>query len=343
MRAARLLEGRNDFEVMSVDDPDLRPGAVVVAVENAFLPTYFKPLAEGLFQTPRRPFTTGQCAVGRVAEVGAGITDVTPGQRVYCDLYLETPGSGVAEDYGFIGCFGLGAASTRLLESWPDGSFAEKVLLPRECLVPVPEEIEAAPAVLCRLGWLATAYAGLVRGGFTAGSRLAVNGASGLLGASAVLVALSLGAGEIHLFGRRREILEELTQLNPRVTIGRDKVPFDFVLDCAGGCGTARTEALIGRLRRGGAMTFVGALSAPLAVDGSLLMRAGLRLQGSFWFPRATPAKLLRLISGGALDLTPLKAQVFPLTEINEALAHSLVVSGGLHHVSLECHSPGTQ
>lgn len=33
---------------------------------NAFLPPYFAPLAAGDFSTPKRPFTTGQCAVGVV-------------------------------------------------------------------------------------------------------------------------------------------------------------------------------------------------------------------------------------------------------------------------------------
>jgi D-arabinose 1-dehydrogenase-like Zn-dependent alcohol dehydrogenase len=313
MKAARLLEGRTDFVIEEVPEPEPRDGTVVVAVEAAFLPRYFESLAAGAFETPKRPLTTGQCAVGRVEKVGIGVSGIAPGQRVYCDMYLESPGVGVDCDYGFIGCFGPGVDSSRLLERWPDGTFAEKVLLPRECVVPVPEQVEVLPTVLCRLGWLATACAGLERGRFAPGCRLAVNGASGLLGASAVLIALALGAGEISVFGRRSEILEQLAGLDPRVTVGGDE-------------------------GRRGTAVFVGALTAPLALDASRLMRADLTLRGSFWFPRDMPVNLLRLIASGALNLSPVQAEAYPLTKINEALQRSLV-SGGLRHVSLTCQS----
>ena len=125
---------------------------MVVRVLNAFLPSYFAPLAAGAFATPKRPFTTGQCAVGVVEELGDGASGPVAGQMVYCDMYLESPGVGVDRDYGFIGCFGPGPDAARMPERWPNGTFAEFVLLPRECLVPVPESIEALPAVLCRLG-----------------------------------------------------------------------------------------------------------------------------------------------------------------------------------------------
>jgi D-arabinose 1-dehydrogenase-like Zn-dependent alcohol dehydrogenase len=338
MKAARLLEGRTDFVIEEVPEPEPRDGTVVVAVEAAFLPRYFESLAAGAFETPKRPLTTGQCAVGRVEKVGIGVSGIAPGQRVYCDMYLESPGVGVDCDYGFIGCFGPGVDSSRLLERWPDGTFAEKVLLPRECVVPVPEQVEVLPTVLCRLGWLATACAGLERGRFAPGCRLAVNGASGLLGASAVLIALALGAGEISVFGRRSEILEQLAGLDPRVTVGGDEGEFELVLDCSGGNNATQSEALIARLHRRGTAVFVGALTAPLALDASRLMRADLTLRGSFWFPREVPVNLLRLIASGALNLSPVQAEAYPLTKINEALQRSLV-SGGLRHVSLTCQS----
>ena len=79
---------------------------------------------------------------------------------------------------------------------------------------------------------------------------------------------------------------------------------------------------------------------ARVSGSGDLKILNALTLQGSFWFPRETPARLLRLIAGGALDLSPLQAEVFPPTEINEALERSLAVSGGLRHVCLDCRTP---
>ena len=337
MKAARLLEGRTDFVIEEIDKPKPAEDTAVVRVLNAFLPPYFGPLAAGEFATPKRPFTTGQCAVGVVEELGEDASGLAAGQMVYCDTYVESPGVGVDRDYGFIGCFGPGPDAARMLERWPNGTFAEYVLLPRECLVPVPESVEALPAVLCRLGWFATAHAGLTRGGFAPGDRLAINGATGLLGTSAVLVALAMGAGEVSVFGRRSEILKTLTTLDPRVTIGSESGELDLLLECTGGDDVSRTEALIGRLRPGGAAAFVGALTSPLTVDASLLMRANLTLRGSFWFPRETPAALLRMIASGALDVSGIEAEVFPLDEVNHALKRSLEASGGLRHIALGC------
>ena len=90
-------------------------------------------------------------------------------------------------------------------------------------------------------------------------------------------------------------------------------------------------------IRRGGAAAFVGALTTPLTIDASLLMRADLTLRGSFWFPRGTPAALLRMIASAALDVSRIEVEVFPLDEINRALERSLEASGGLRHVALGC------
>ncbi len=338
MKASRLLEGRSDFVIEELPDPAPGPGTVVVRVEAAFLPTYFAALVAGAFPvTPARPFTTGQCAIGVVESVGDGVSGALVGRQVYCDLYLESPGVDVPRDYGFIGCFGPEPDARRMLDRWPDGSFAQKVLLPRECVVPVPADIGVAPAVLCRLGWLGTACAGLERGGFVPGARVAIGGASGVLGTSAVLVALAMGAGEVAACGRRPHIIETLTGLDPRVTAGDGDDRFDVVLECSGGPDTARTEALIGRLRRGGTAVIVGELEAPLSVDSGPLMAAELAVRGSFWFERDVPRRLLALAATGTLDLSGIEAEVFPLERINEALARSVEASGGLRHVALAC------
>jgi len=338
MKASRVLDGRSDFVIEDVPDPNPSANCVVVRVEAAFMPTYIGQLLDGVFPvTPRRPFTTGHCAVGIVEAAGEGVGDNLVGRRVYCDMYLESPGVGVPRDYGFIGCFGVGPDAQRLLDRWPDGTFAEQVLLPRECVVPIPAQIDTEPAVLCRLGWLGTAYAGLERGGLEPGARVAIGGASGLLGTSAVLVALAMGAGEVAVFGRRQAVIDDLTRLDPRVTVGDWQREHDLFLECSGGPDTGRTEALVGQLRRGGAAVLVGQLEAPLSIDAAQVMSADIAVRGSFWFPRDVPQRLLRLAASGALDLSCFDAEVFPLDAINRALERSLAAPGGRHHVAVAC------
>jgi len=338
MKASRLLEGRTDAVVEELPDPVAGSGCVVVRVEAAFMPPYIGDLVAGKFPiTPARPFTTGHCAVGVVESVGPDADDSLAGRRVYCDMYLESPGIGARREYGFIGCFGPWPESMRLLARWPNGSLAERVLLPEECVVPVPAEVTVAPAVLCRLGWLGTACAGLVRGGFTPGTRVAIGGATGLLGTSAVLVALAMGAGEVVVSGRRSHIVEELAALDRRVLPDDGDREIDLVLECSAGPDTGRTAAYLGRLTRNGALVIVGELEAALPVDPALLMPADLAVRGSFWFPRGMPARLLRLVAAGALDLSGIEAEVYPLAEVNAALHRIRAGSGGLRHVAVAC------
>lgn len=336
MKSVRVIEGETRFVTETIDRLPLPEGAARVRIEAAFLPPFFEHLPGGGWATPPRPFTPGQCAIGVVEELSPGIAGLRVGQRVYCDMYIEGPGA--EADHGFIGCFGVAPGAARHLAAWPNGTFAEEFVGPEHCFTPVPDTVKAAPEILCRLGWFATALAGFQRGGFRPGMTVAINGAAGMLGSAATLVALAIGASEVRLIGRRKDVLAEVAALDPRISVEDvgDTTPLDFVLDCAGGDNTAITEALAERLRRFGTIAFVGALTERAAFDTSLLMRNGNRLVGSFWFPHETAADVLALIASGTIDLSPFRAECFGLDEIGTAMKHSVEQSGGLAHVTLK-------
>lgn len=336
MKSVRVVDGVAHFTVEDVPRPGMRDGAVRVRIRAAFLPPYFADLPGGAWRTPARPFTPGQCAIGVVEEAADPGSPLQPGQTVYCDMYID--GSGAVPDHGFIGCFGLAPGAERHLAAWPNGTFAEEFVGPEHCFTRVPDGVVAAPEVLCRLGWFATALEGFRRGGFRPGSVVAVNGAAGTLGTSAALVALAIGAAEVRLVGRRTAVLGDLARLDGRLVVEEpaDRTPLDFVLDCAGGSNTETTVALAERLRRFGNLTFVGALSERAAFDTSALMRNSNSLVGSFWFPHGTAADVLALMASGAIDLRNLQADCFSLDDIEAAMRHSVEHSGGLVHVALK-------
>lgn len=335
MKSVRVVERVQNFVVEDIARPELRDGAVRVRIEAAFLPPYFEHLPSGGWSTPPRPFTPGQCAVGVVEEVADPASPLRVGQRVYCDMYVE--GTGAEPDHGFIGCFGLAPGAARHLAKWPDGSFAEEFVGPEHCFTPIPDGIAAGPEILCRLGWFGTALAGFERGGFRPGMTVAINGAAGMLGTSAALVALAIGGREVRLVSRRKGVLDEVAALDPRLVVEApgDDTPIDFVLDCSGGENAAGTVGLIERLRRYGTLAFVGALTERAAVDTSRLMRNSNSLVGSFWFPHSMAADVLALVASGAIDLAPFRATTFPLEQIEAAMKHSVAQSGGLTHVAL--------
>lgn len=234
MRAVRVVEGQPDFVVEEVAAPQRRQDGIVVRMEAAMVASYMAALPSGAWMTPLRPFIPGQCAIGVIEE---GNAQLSKGQRVYFDAYTGSRDpADPATNHGFLGCFAVGEAALPMMRAWSDGSFAELIHAPANCFTPLPQQLEVAPELLCRLGWLGTACHGLERGGFNAGMRIAINGATGIVGASAVVLALALGAAEILIFGRREDRLSELVALDPdRVRIGQveDDLRYDLVLDCA--------------------------------------------------------------------------------------------------------------
>ena len=336
MRAVQIIDGSNQFTVQELDRPVRRNGGAVVRMKAAMVAPYMAALPLGEWMTPPRPFIPGQCAIGVVEETSG---DLKVGQRVYFDAYTGSndPAHPVA-DHGFLGCFAVAPGAQPALADWPDGSFAELIHAPERCFSPIPDGIDITPEILCRLGWFGTALAGLERGGFRAGMTLAINGATGLVGAGAVAIALALGAAEVLITGRRASILESLVALDrSRVHVcdpGED-CPIDMLLDCAGGSGVKTTGALIARLRRYGTAAFVGALTAPLHLDTSALMRNGNSLIGSFWFTPATRERLFGLIAEEKLSLAAFSATGFDLSDIDAAIAFAQNEAGGLIHTAL--------
>lgn len=336
MKSVRVVEGNAQFVAQEVERPALPPGAVRVRIQAAFLPPYFEHLPSGSWQTPPRPFTPGQCAIGVVEETADPDSPLRRGQSVYCDMYIEGPGS--EADHGFIGCFGLTPAAGRHLAKWPNGTFAEEFVGPEQCFTPIPDGMTTKPEILCRLGWFATALAGFRRGGFKPGSVVAINGAAGLLGTSAAFVALAIGAAQVRLVGRRTSIIQQVAALDSRIVVEGpdDKSPLDFVLDCAGGADASKSVSLSERLRRFGTIVFVGALTARAAFNTSLLMRNSNSVVGSFWFPHELAADVLALIAAGAIDLKAFRAETFDTDQIVAAMKHSVQHSGGLAHVAIK-------
>ena len=336
MKSVRVTAGHKHFVVADIPEPEAAHGIAVIRTEAAFVAPYMAALPLGEWMTPPTPFTPGQCAVG-IVEHAAG--DLRTGQRVYFDAYVgSNDAADPNQDHGFIGCFAVAAGAQAALAAHPDGSFAEQIAAPPSHFTVLPPTIDLPPGTLCRLGWIGTALGGLVRGMFRPGMTLAVNGATGFVGVGAVLLAHAMGAGKIHILGRNTTVLNALRETDRDViSTGdiSDTSQIDMLLECSGGDNTATTEALIARLRRYGTAVFIGALTAPLAVDAAALMRNGNTLTGSLWFTPDMMQQLIGLITSGTLDLSPLQATTFGLDDIQTAIETASTPSIGLGHVAL--------
>ena len=163
MKAARFSRfgGPEVLEIAEVPDPHPGPGQVRIVVHAAGINATEWKLRKGLLDFGAGlPQTTGRDVAGVVDEVGAGVTDVAVGDRVF----------GVSDD-------GAGAAELALLTH----------------RAPIPASLGFVDAAALPVA-LETATRSLDQLGVGAGITLLINGAAGGIGSTAVQLAVARGA-----------------------------------------------------------------------------------------------------------------------------------------------------
>lgn len=322
MRAAVLPRqgGPDVFEIQDRPEPALAPGRVRVRVRAAGVNFADLMARQGLYpDAPPLPAVLGYEVAGEVEEVGEGVEEFAPGDRVVG----WTRFGGYAE---------VVSAGERDLVELPDGwSF---------------EEGAAFPVVY------GTAYAALVSyGNLHAGERVLIQAAAGGVGIAATQIAKLLGAeiygtaspskhDAIRGFGvqhpidyRGKDFAEEVRR------ISGEETPLDVIVD---GIGAASWKKGYGLLRAGGRLVMTGAASFVTGEKRNLPKAAANFAR----VPRFNPIKMasesrsvmglnmLRLwdVRGGLGDYTepllqwvdqgllrPVVAESFPLERVGDA------------------------
>jgi NADPH2:quinone reductase len=153
----------DDLELADLADPVPAAGEAVVRVKAAALNFFDTLIIAGKYQhKPPFPFSPAAEFAGEVESVGAGVSEFTPGDRV-------------------IGNIGWGAAR-------------EKVVVPAEQLIALPDGLDFDHAAGLTVTYGTTMYALYDRARLKAGETLAVLGAAGGTGLSAVELGKLMGA-----------------------------------------------------------------------------------------------------------------------------------------------------
>ncbi len=191
MHAVQLADVGSQLDDRDVPRPVAGPGEVVVKVAAAGVCHSDAHYRAGTSRVAFTPITLGHEVAGEIAEIGEGVSGVSPGDRValhylvscgICDLCAKG-----LEQF---------CRSGRMIGKHRDGGFAEFIVVPAQNAVPVPEEvsIEAAAIMMCSA---ATAFHAIRRAGLAAGESAAVFGVGGL-GMSAVQLARIAGASTVY-------------------------------------------------------------------------------------------------------------------------------------------------
>ncbi len=153
----------DDLELTDIPEPQAGPGEAVVRIKAAALNFFDTLIIAGKYQhKPPFPFSPAAEFSGIVESVGAGVTDIAPGDRV-------------------MGNTGWGAAR-------------EAVAVPANLLVKVPDGLDFDRAAGLTVTYGTTLYALRVRAELKPGETLAVLGASGGTGLATVEIGKVMGA-----------------------------------------------------------------------------------------------------------------------------------------------------
>jgi len=294
--------------VQSAPDPEPGPGEVVIAVKAASVNFPDVLIIENKYQVkPPLPFSPGCEAAGVVHRVGAGVTNVRPGERVMAIT-------------GY-------------------GAFAEQVVVDADRVVSIPDGMNDVTAGAFLFTYVTSDHAVRDRGELTSGETLLVLGAAGGVGLAAVEIGKAAGATVIACASSDEKLAvcrehgadhtinyttADLREAIKRLTGDRG---VDVVLDPVGG---KFSEPALRSIAWRGRFVVAGFAAGEIPkIPLNLTLLKGCSIVGAFLgaFAKREPAKfaesvqqLLRWYGKG--QLRPRIDRTFPLDRAGEAISY---------------------
>ena len=355
MRAAVVRERSGPFRVETLRDPEPGAGEVLVAVAACGVCHTDLHVHDGSVPFPF-PCVLGHEISGTVLELGAGVSDLTVGQRV-AGAFIMPCGSCAMCRAGreelcepFFAHNRLNGTlydgRTRLFDGdgepvwmYSMGGLSEQAVIPARGLAGLPDELALTDSAIFGCA-LMTAFGAVSQvGQLQAGETIAVFGAGGV-GGSIVQVARVLGAGQIVAIDIDEDKLVLARDLGATDTVNASTDdPVAATRDLTGGAGVNIAFEAIGRPQTfrqatevttdGGRCVMVGIAPVGLAAEIEItrLVRRKLQVLGSFGGrPRHDLPALMRLAVEGQLRLDDAIGARFSLEQANEA--YSMLADG---------------
>src|SRR5882757_1694774 len=327
---ALVLHGPEDLRVESVSEPGV-VGPGEVKLRNRFagicgsdLHEFRRPMLTTAEPHPltgaQLPQIPGHEYSGEVLEVGEGVTNVRPGDRVaVMPLFFcgECPACMTGRQQC---CVRLGAVGM----NWDWGGMAEQSVVRSHQVAVLPAEVSDRAGAMVEPA--AVAIHSVTVGGVRPGDAVLVAG-GGPIGQLAVLAALAAGAGRVYLSETsepRRRGAEEIgatEAFDPVAFAVPDRLAeltvegVDVAIDCAGN-GPALADCLRA-VRRGGTVMQTALHTRPVELDPRELTLRDLTLRGANCFPIDSWPKVIDLIATGRM---PVEKVITGVTDLDSAI-----------------------
>ena len=324
MKAALLHELGQPLRVENAPQPNPGAGEALVRVRACGIDGTDLKLLDGFGYLPELPFIMGHEIAGEVVAVGAGVSECAPGDRVavynfvtcgrcfYCRAFREQLCLNMR---GIVGVLAV------------PGGYAECVCLPAQQLIGLPDEVSFADGATCCDAGM-TALHAVDRADLRIGDRALVLGIGGV----GSIVTQLLAAAGIEVFAADIDAAKEAWALGQGASVFfsaagddlvsqvqalSDGIGVDCVIDVVGLESTM--SAGFASLRRGGRLVAVGYTPERFPLSGKELAQNEKEVIGARAGRRDDLRRCLQLYASGAL--TSIVRQMYPLDEVNEALA----------------------
>lgn len=313
------------IERMEIEDVERRaPGAgeARVAIDACGICGSDLHMYKGDHPTLRPPLVMGHEFVGRVVDVGEGVTTVKPGDRV---IGMAGRGCGMCEacvEGHYNWCEQLKVVGGHI-----PGALAQELVLPEDQFLIVPDWIPDDQAALIEVG--AVAMHTIHRYGPTVEGRSCLVLGAGPVGLVLIKVLKALGSGPVvagDVSATRRDMaracgadtvfdpLAEGAEAEIKAAFGRG---LDVAFDCAG-----REETLLLALRltrRGASIVLTAIFPEFCRIPMVQVQRAERQLIGVQMYQRSDFEAIIDLLERRKLDLGGIVTHEFPLAQVADA------------------------
>jgi L-iditol 2-dehydrogenase len=268
------------------------------------------------------PLVMGHESAGVVAEVGANVTAVRPGDHVALDSLLSCGDCELCRNGQTNMCAGRRILGVACDEFRQQGAFAEFIVVPQQAIYPVPNDLPFEHAALVEPVSVALHAVGRLR--INLGDSAVVVG-SGMIGLLVIQALKIAGCEDVIAIDLDDDRLRLAAELGATATFNGAKLDaVAAVLERTGGKGVDVALEVVGAAkplataiactRRGGQIGLVGNLSAEVPLPLQVVVTRELTLTGTLAsageYPRA-----IELIASGAICVEPLISAVAPLAE----------------------------
>jgi D-arabinose 1-dehydrogenase-like Zn-dependent alcohol dehydrogenase len=294
-------------------------------------------ILEGHGYVPRLPHILGHEPAGVVAEVGAAVRNVVPGDRIVPSLFFTCNEC----YYCRVGRDQQCAQLRGVLGVLSPGAFAEYFKVPAQNVFCLPQDISFEAGGLIADA-VVTAVHAAKRGILIPGSKTLVIGVGGVgLCLIQVLVAAGLRVAAVDLdkakldaasdYGAHAVFRAEEMLAEARKWAGVDGVP--CVFDCVGS--EQSLDNACCAVMNGGRVVVIGEQGGACSITSTLIAQRELEIVGSRNGTRQDMVEAIRLVASGSVR--PPVAALYRLDEINDAIQR--VRSGVIGRVVIKLHT----